>query len=336
MKGKEIEVEELFAQYFSDELSVESSNILQDWITASPENKQQFLAMKEIWCATATISDEQCFDKNKAYQRFLLHTKKKGITQPVQRKKNQWYCVWQAAVAAALLFVVSYAVFKQGEKQITVQFADIRIETPVNSRVKTSLPDGTIVWLNANSILTYSQAFGIEDRLVHLIGEGYFEVPQNENLPFNVQTDGLQVNVLGTTFNVRNYIDDTEAVISLLEGKILVENHIIQGKDIEMNPGSKLLFDKNSGEIYLTKANENVTIGWINGQLFFDNELLSDIAKELERAYNVKITVQPNVANLRFFANFSPSTHTINDILSRLASTGRIKYSIEGNEIIIK
>jgi ferric-dicitrate binding protein FerR (iron transport regulator) len=336
MEGKEIDIENVFAQYFSGELSFEDSKILQDWMNASLENRKQFLAMKDIWCSTTTDSGEQRFDKMKAYQRFLLRTKKKDTIQPLQRKKNQWLRLWQTAAAVALLFIVSYAVFKQGEKEITVQFADIRIETPANSRVKTSLPDGTIVWLNANSTLTYSQTFGIEDRLVHLTGEGYFEVLRNENLPFNVQTDGLQVNVLGTTFNVRNYIDDAEAVISLLEGKILVENHIIQGEDIEMNPGSKLLFDKNSGEIYLTKANENAVIGWINGQLFFDNELLSDIARELERAYGVNITVQSNVANLRFFANFSPSTHTINDILSRLASTGRIKYSIEGNEIIIK
>ncbi|MDR0332852.1 MAG: FecR family protein [Dysgonamonadaceae bacterium] len=335
MEGKEINIENVFAQYFSGELSFEDSKILQDWITTSPENKKQFLAMKDIWCSTTTDSDEQRFDKMKAYQRFLLHKEKK-IIQPLQRKKNQWLRVWQAAAAVALLFIVSYAVFKQGGEQNTVQFADIRVETPANSRAKTSLPDGTIVWLNANSTLIYSQAFGIEDRLVHLTGEGYFEVQRNENLPFNVQTDGLQVNVLGTTFNVRNYIDDAEAVISLLEGKILVENHIIQGKDIEMNPGGKLLFDKKSGEIYLTKANENAAVAWINGYLFFDNELLSDIARELERAYNVKITVQPNVANLRFFAKFSLSTHNINDILSMLASTGQIKYNIEGNDIIIK
>jgi ferric-dicitrate binding protein FerR (iron transport regulator) len=333
MEGKEIDIENVFAQYFSGELSVEDSKILQDWMNVSLENKKLFLAMKDIWCSTTTDSDEQRFDKNKAYQRFLLHKEKKTI-QPLPRKKNRWLRVWQATAAVALLLVVSYTIFKRGGEQNTVQFADIRLETPVNSRVKTSLPDGTIVWLNANSILTYSQAFGIEDRLVHLIGEGYFEVQRNESLPFNVQTDGLQVNVLGTTFNVRNYIDDAEAVISLLEGKVLVESHIIQGENIEMNPGSKLLFDKESGEMYLTKA--NTAIGWINGQLFFDNELLSDIARELERAYNVKITVQPNVAHLRFFAKFSLSTHNINDILSMLASTGRIKYSIEGNEIIIK
>ena len=239
---------------------------------------------------------------------------------------------WQVAAAVALLVIASYAIFKQSE---TIQFADIRIETPANSRVKTYLPDGTIVWLNANSTLTYSQAFGIEDRLVHLTGEGYFEVLRNENLPFSVQTDGLRVNVLGTRFNIRNCSNDDKAVITLLEGEIVVENHILPETSIKMSGNSQLLLDKKSGEMCLTKINRT-TIGWVSRQLFFDNELLSNIAKELERVYGVSITVRPNAANLRFFANFSKSEHTIKDVLSMLAATGQIRYRITNNEIIIK
>ena len=290
--------------------------------------------LEKIGLLSISASDRRRFDKKNAYQRFLVRTGK-GV------RNNSRRIWWQAAAAAvAALVLVSYVSFLQGGKQASLQIADtnkeasgISIEASWGSRVKTYLPDGTLAWLNANSKLTCSPGFGVHDRKVYLSGEGYFEVTHNASLPFSVQTDELQVRVLGTKFNLRNYSDDNEAIISLLEGKVQMDNHVRQGDGVVMECNQKLLLDKKNGDVHLTQTKASNDAEWTNGYLFFDEELLSDIAKTLERSYNVKITLHPDLATMRFYGIFVHEEHTIKDILDLLASTRKLKYSINGKEI---
>lgn len=105
------------------------------------------------------------------------------------------------------------------------------MEAPLGSRTKLTLPDGTLVWLNAGSRITYSQGFGVGNRKIELIGEGYFEVKRNEEVPFLVKTNSLLVKVLGTKFNFRDYPDDAEAIVSLSEGKVALNNLLKKEKE---------------------------------------------------------------------------------------------------------
>ena len=288
---------------------------------------------KDIWFSSISASDKKRFDRDKAYQRFLART---GNTNEAAHRRKIWRAVWQAAAAITALFIVSQVSYRQGGKQMNVEFADVNIEAPWGSQVKTSLPDGTTVWLNADSRLTCSQGFGISERKVFLNGEGYFEVAPNETLPFSVHTDELQVSVIGTKFNLRNYPDDREATVCLLEGKISVDNHIRQGENIILEPDQKIFLNKSNGNMRLTKltAARN-DAEWTRGYLLFDEELITDIAKNLERSYNVNITVHPDLANMRFYGRFVRKESTIKEILDMLSATGKIKYRINEKEIIV-
>jgi ferric-dicitrate binding protein FerR (iron transport regulator) len=170
---------------------------------------------------------------------------------------------------------------------------------------------------------------------VQLSGEGYFEVTPDANLPFSVQTNELQVNVLGTKFNFRNYADDSEAMISLLEGKVQMDNHVRQSEAVTMEPNQKLFLDKKNGNVRMTQAKASNDVEWTNGFLFFDEDLLSDIAKTLERSYNVKITLHPDLAAMRFYGIFVREEQSIKDILDLLTSTRKVKCTINGKEIMI-
>ncbi len=288
--------------------------------------------IEEIFSSRISESDRRRFDKDKAYQRFLART---GRAIVPEYRDHSWRIMWRSAAAIAALVIASYFSFQLGGKQQqNVQFADINIETVWGSQVKTYLPDGTLVWLNANSKLTYSQGFGVDDRIVHLNGEGYFEVTHHEKLPFSVQTNELRVSVFGTKFNFRNYADDNEAMISLLEGKVSIGNHVKPSDDIVLEPDQKLFLDKKSGDMHLKKTTASNDAEWTKGYLFFDEELISDIAKDLERNYNVKITIHPDLADMRFYGNFIRKELSIKDILDILTSTGRMKYSMTGKEIM--
>jgi len=333
---KNIHIEELVAGYFSHNLSVEELKELKDWVNASPENRKQFLTMKETWISSVSISDGRRFDKYKAFQRFLTHT---GKTQGYEaaNRKNSWKILWQSAAAIAALIIVSYFSFREGNERTSARFSEmIKIEAPSGSTAKVYLPDGTLAHLNASSTITYSQTFGVDNRKITLSGEGYFEVTRNEKLPFSVQTEELQVDVLGTKFNLRNYPDDKDASVCLLEGKVLVGNHIKPNENIMLYPDQKILLDKKNGDIRLTKVTSQNTAAWTNGHLFFDDALLSDIAKDLERNYNVTIVLMhPDLENMRIYGSFIKKELDIKDVLDVLAATGKIKYSIKGRKITL-
>jgi ferric-dicitrate binding protein FerR (iron transport regulator) len=250
------------------------------------------------------------------------------------RRRHSRRIWWQAAAAAAVLVGVSYASFRQGGEQVKSRFANIEVEAPLGSRTKTYLPDGTLVWLNAGSKITYSQGFGVSDRKVQLSGEAYFEVVRNEKLPFGVSTNELLVDVLGTKFNFCNYPDDQEASVGLLEGRVLASNQLKMGEQAELMPNQQAFLNKKSGDMRIASASAQHTAEWTSGYLFFDEVLLPDIVKELERSYNVHIAItHPDLEQLRFYGSFVRKELNIEEVLDILASTGKIKYSINGKEI---
>jgi ferric-dicitrate binding protein FerR (iron transport regulator) len=331
MDKENLHIDDLIAGYFSRKISEEEMKELAAWIGELPENERQFRHIQEIWFSAGCLSDKENFDKNEAYHRFLAHIGKKNETP---RRKIPLQILWRSAAAIALLIIVSYISFWQGNEQLKSHFTDIVIEAPWGSRTKTYLPDGTLVWLNAGSTISYSQGFGVNGRNVALSGEGYFEVARNEKLSFSVKTDEIQVNVLGTKFNFRNYPDDEEATISLLEGNVFVRNYIREGENIKMEPDQKVFLDKKSGFMRIIEVDARNTAEWTNGYLFFDEELLPDIVKELERSYDVKIIItHPDMEKLRFYGNFIRKELSIEEVLDMLGSTGKIKYSVNGKEI---
>ncbi|GHT71859.1 hypothetical protein AGMMS50239_41190 [Bacteroidia bacterium] len=188
MKDKNADMDDLLAGYFSQSISPDQLNELKTWVNASPENKKQFLSMREVWLATISASDRTKFDKDEAFKHFLART---GQVSVNSRRKFLKQIIWQSAAAIAILITVSYASFRQGSEQVKNRFAAIVIESPWGSKTKTYLPDGTLVWLNSGSKISYSQGFGVNDRKVELSGEGYFEVTRNEKLPFGVKTEEL-------------------------------------------------------------------------------------------------------------------------------------------------
>ena len=328
-----IEIDELIATYLSQGLEAEKLAELENWLKASPENQKHFQQMREIWFSTISANEEERYNKEEAYSRFLNR-----ICQIPQEektvKKLSLHKFFYGAAAVALLCLISFASYRTGTEQVKKQFAEMVVEAPLGSKTRLYLPDGTLVWLNAGSTITYSQGFGVEERKLKLSGEGYFEVTRNKQLPFEITTKELQLRVLGTKFNFRNYPEDEEVSVSLLEGKVSLRNYLKNDALCYLEPDQKAILNKKNGKLMVSASEARYTAEWTNGFLFFDEELLPDIIKELERSYNVKIYIEDeSLKTFRFYGNFVRKEQTIQEILEMLASTGKLEYKIEGKTV---
>ena len=306
----------------------------QQHITDRNESGLSNLTDEELWVSSAVADDTQQYDVDQAFERFRKRT---GLDQS-GRQSYKWYRTWSvAAVAIVLLGLITVTAYWQGSRQIQSNFSDIVVEATLGSKTKLTLPDGSTVWLNAGSKMVYSQGFGVSDRRLAFQGEGYFEVEKNDEMPFLVQTHDVNVTVVGTKFNFRNYPEDEEAVVELLEGKVALENQLKEEAVRYLSPNEKMVLYKATGEMDITSAKVKEVTLWTENILLFDEDLLPDIVRELERSYHVQIEIEnEDLKQTRFYGQFNQLEQNIYDVLDMLSETGKLKYHEEGKVIYLK
>ena len=306
----------------------------QQHITDRNESGLSNLTDEELWVSSAVADDTQQYDVDQAFERFRKRT---GLDQS-GRQSYKWYRTWSvAAVAIVLLGLITVTAYWQGSRKIQSNFSDIVVEAPLGSKTKLTLPDGSTVWLNAGSKMVYSQGFGVSDRRLVFQGEGYFEVEKNDEMPFLVQTHDVNVTVVGTKFNFRNYPEDEEAVVELLEGKVALENQLKEEAVRYLSPNEKMVLHKATGEMDITSTKVKEATLWTENILLFDEDLLPDIVRELERSYHVQIEIEnEDLKQTRFYGQFNQLEQNIYDVLDMLSETGKLKYHEEGKVIYLK
>ena len=336
MEEENKHIDELIANYLTEGLDKNALDELKTWIAASAENQQYFIRQREIWFSAVSREAASVYDKDKAFENFRNRVESQKEIQSTSRRGFSLSALWRYAAVVAIIIAVGCISYWQGEVNVKDTFADISVEAPLGSKTKLYLPDGTLVWLNAGSRMTYSQGFGVDNRKVELEGEGYFEVKRNEKIPFFVKTKDLQLQVLGTKFNFRDYPEDHEVVVSLLEGRVALNNLLKSEKETYLVPNERAVLDKSNGLMKVESVTASNASQWTDGYLFFDEELLPDIVKELERSYNVNIHIANDSLNkFRFYGNFVRREQSIQEVLDALASTEKIQYKIEERNITI-
>lgn len=285
---------------------------------------------QELWFSALAADDSHTYDADKAFDSFISRTR---------QKHRAFFHISRSLYAVAsviLLIIVSTLSYWWGRYQVQDRFADIMVEAPLGGKTRLMLPDSTFVWLNAGSKIIYSQGFGVKDRHLQLKGEGYFEVRKNTQLPFEVKTRELNVTVLGTKFNFRNYEEDEEVIVNLLEGKVRLQNCVKKTGVSYLSPSEKVTLNKVTGEMTIKHAKVRNAKEWTNDGLLFDEIPLSDIVKELNRSYNVKIRiVDACLAKDRFYAFFNRKKQTIYEVLDIIAGTNQMRYTTDGDNILL-
>lgn len=222
-----------------------------------------------------------------------------------------------------------------------IKTTNYTLTIPFGKKLNVVLSDGTKVYLNSGSSLTYPNTFkNSKNRVVKLQGEGYFEVVKNKKKPFIVKTNLLDVRVLGTKFNVSSYKNDNINSITLVEGKVAVsklehfENNV--SKSLFLQPNERITIQKDDKKL-VKKTVNNVSkyISWKDKELIFQNDRFIDIAKKLERNFNVNIiSNNEKLNNIKFTGKFNKQD--VFDILDAFRVYSPFTYSVNGNNIILK
>ncbi|MBZ4189376.1 FecR family protein [Niabella beijingensis] len=205
------------------------------------------------------------------------------------------------------------------------------LTTPRGGQYQMQLPDGTKVWLNATSSITYPTAFLDKQRNVTITGEVYFEVAKDAAKPFVVDVNGTSsVEVLGTHFNVNAYTDEPGVATTLLEGAVKVT----AGSKIQLlAPGQQALVTGNS--IRWNRAvNTGEVIAWKEGVFRFENADIASIMRQLARWYDVDVTYRGNKTDEYFNATI-PKNVPVSKVLKLLELTGLVHFKIDGNKIVV-
>jgi transmembrane sensor len=202
---------------------------------------------------------------------------------------------------------------------------------PRGGQYKLTLPDGSRVWLNAQSSLKYPVSFNGTERLVELSGEAYFEIAHDSKKPFKVLTAGQVVEVLGTHFNIESYPEEENITTTLLQGSVKVS----KGQTFAMiKPGQKVVNVKTATQLTILPANADEALAWKNGYFDFNDERIQDIMKRISRWYDVEIVYQGKIQDEQFWGTFSRSK-SLNSLLKSLEQTQTIHFKIEGRRIIV-
>ncbi len=354
------------------ESSPEELYELEEMVNAD-ENLQQRLQMLEsLWYSKSKPNQLPDIDIafSKHMQRLSNHLSNPALqyesvfsteTQSVvvenkftSRKKIRMVSFMIASLAAAVAIFIFLQPFFIVNDQSN-QKANI-ISTKSGSKSKIELPDGTQVWLNAESKLTYRKDFGNKLREVTLSGEAFFDVKRDVDHPFIIHTTSLDLKVLGTAFNVRSYANEKTSEATLIRGSIEVTIRNSPDKKIVLKPSEKITFQNNVLEDKKLSAKQTIvssSIFWVDklnlknndstlieatftkNYLAFDNETLEDIALKIEHWYNVKvIIVDDELRKGNYSGDFK--NESLTKVMEALHITGKFNYSNEKGIVTIR
>ena len=224
--------------------------------------------------------------------------------------------------------VVYHAAAGNGNQQEPLENS---ISTPRGGQYKVILPDGTAVWLNAASSITYPTQFKNTERVVSLTGEAYFEVTKNKQAPFKVKSALQTIEVLGTHFNINAYADEAAVATTLLEGSVKVTS---ASASALISPGEQALISRvGEGGIAKRQVNTDKEVAWKNGVFSFEGEDIRSIMRQVCRWYDIEVAYAGNIPREKYFGEISRSS-SLADVF-KILELNNLGFNIEGKTVTV-
>jgi transmembrane sensor len=291
-----------------------------------------------------------------------------GVAEPEQKikekavvrnfaPKKKYYRLWWAAAAACVLMIWFFAT---GSEDASSKAVENTVSTNAGYKASVNLPDGSKVWLNGDSKITYSGDFKGKTREVFLSGEAFFDIAKDKSRPFIIHTRTINLKVLGTAFNVRTYEKDKETEAALVHGSIEITLRNNPDKKIILKPGEKLLvknslagdsLSKDRGEEmneedepiailakmrYYGNDSSIVETSWTKSRLVFNGERLDKIALNLERWFNVSVVIKDEQLKKEKYTATIEEGDKLEEVLEALKAAEGFHYTVNNKEVIIR
>lgn len=265
---------------------------------------------------------------------LYCHLHKKMKISPFYKITRHW---GQIAASILLLFASGLTIlyYIQHQELQTLAEQDVIVRSGDSGTSQVSLPDGTLVRLNANSSLTYQQNFGQNNRKVKLSGEGYFEVKKNTEKKFIVNTGYIDVTVLGTKFNLYAYEDKDIIEMALVEGHVNVSTSKPPYQTICVKPNEKVTYNKYDNKLNIEKTTTKIETAWLNKELVFREEKLENVFQCLSRKFRVKFSIDSSVSVDDVYTG-AFDDEKIEDILEVLKIHYGFNYTVKDRKINIR
>ncbi len=359
-------LEEILWKYFEGKASLMEIRAIDQWLDEDKKNIRYFATNKEAYIEILADVGEDTELIDRAFNKFLAkvnqinetETKNRRQSNSLIRKKIMKY----ASVAAIIIITALCTYIIVHNSQTIANETYCEIEVPYGGRSSLLLPDGSKIWLNAGSKLKYNRTFDIREREVFLDGEAYFDVEKSKH-PFVVHTSHIDILVLGTSFNVKSYSEDDNIETTLVEGNIRIEQKE-SDQPLFLKSKQKLIYNKKPNQYQTNRtstekevqdmgnesneiqklaskpiaieANVNIeeATSWKDGKLIINNEPLEDLARKLERKYD--IVFHFNSEELKKYSySGTLRDFPLEQVLKALELTSPIIYSIKEKTVYL-
>jgi ferric-dicitrate binding protein FerR (iron transport regulator) len=367
------EFKNLILSYLLNDITESEKVSLFNMVASDPENEQLFNHTVAMWQSAGTLSKSSDESNQLAFQKLLHRMQWSESNLPDQQSKKifgrgKYKILNLLKVAAIILFAITigglttHFIFT-GQPQLHANPKIFQIVTPNGTRSELSLSDGTKVWLNAGSTLTYTEDYNIRTRAVNLTGEAYFQVAKDQQRPFVVHSAGMQIRALGTSFNVKAYPEEKMLTATLVEGKIVVEGKSIKQENFcyTLLPKQNIIVTTSaSGSPDITKGNtgiapdnakrkeirqiEKVTMdsnvntllftSWKDSRWVIKHVSFHELAEMLQRRYNVRINYKATEMDSIFFTG-TIENETLEQVIHVLGLTAPLRYEFGKGEVTL-
>lgn len=278
---------ELLHRLIAGTTTEEENRQLMEWFRQCASKEEFFMLFETAWKESP---DEMPRDvQERMYRRLSRELDEKKTKTILLRSRFSWK-VWPQIVVACIIIVLGLVNYRMNDKQKQLSTQNFTVLAEKGQRAFITLPDSTKVWLNSDTKISYPADYGLKERNVTLVGEAYFEVAKNPDKRFIVEAKGMQVEALGTSFNVNAYQNDNKIIASLFSGSVRVsyDRHVAILKPHE---SVKVDLLNRSFSRYKDESMQNIAL-WRKNEITFDGESLEEITHIMSRLYNTTICIE--------------------------------------------
>lgn len=324
---KENRAYNILQRLWDNTLPAEQRRAVKRWLVSDNDPEEKETALSRIWQETSAEADHGLDESLLLTWQKIQHSEKKT------RQRGLVYHLLRYAAIVLLVVATGITTWKMAERQYE-ETEMIECFVPNGEQQSVTLPDGSHIQLNAGTVFIYPSSFTGGKRTVYLSGEARFSIEKDENNPFIVNTGNLKVEVLGTTFNVEAYPGSGSITTTLEEGAVKVYKELSPQEAIYMKPNEQLTYISHDDRFQTALVDASDYAAWTTGELRFINRSLDEILFSLERKYDVRFLVDPEIQSVDLYTVKYKSHETIEDAIYVLSEIiGDIDYRQEGQTI---